>query len=388
MAPSRILGVFAHPDDEVFCAGGTFAKYGALGSEVTVVSLTRGEAGQIREASLATRATLGRVREQELRTACSHLGVAKVHVLDHIDGTLRDLDRAMLVAEVTKLLDKVRPDVVITFGADGGYGHPDHVAVSEVTSEAFAARPRGSLYHAHFPRTRLLLLDRLARWLTELNERFRGPGDFARAFSLFTQETKTLGYASDQIEVAWFPPGSYIVEQGEAATCLYLILSGHVEVGQDGVDGSRTVLRRQGPGEFFGEVGLAQQTSRTAHVVASENVTCLVFSPGARTAYGGRGGVSDLSGVLTHDSHGGDEDSTEATTVIDVGDFADRKLAAIASHRTQYPIEPEMFPPWMVREMLGQEHFVRVHPPVEPERELIGWPDDAHPTFFGGVLGG
>ena len=48
--PLRILGVFAHPDDESFCAGGTFAKYAAAGAEIMVVSATRGDAGQIRDA--------------------------------------------------------------------------------------------------------------------------------------------------------------------------------------------------------------------------------------------------------------------------------------------------------------------------------------------------
>ncbi len=60
--PLRLLGIFAHPDDETLCAGGTFAKYASAGAEVRVVSLTKGGAGQIRDASAATRATLSAVR--------------------------------------------------------------------------------------------------------------------------------------------------------------------------------------------------------------------------------------------------------------------------------------------------------------------------------------
>jgi LmbE family N-acetylglucosaminyl deacetylase len=60
----RLLGVFAHPDDESFCAGCTFASSIAQGAEVMVVSVTRGEAGQIRSAGTATRQTLGSVRER------------------------------------------------------------------------------------------------------------------------------------------------------------------------------------------------------------------------------------------------------------------------------------------------------------------------------------
>ncbi len=65
----RLLGVFAHPDDESFCVGGTLAKYTAAGAEAMIVSATRGQAGQIRDARIATRKTLGAVREQELRRA-------------------------------------------------------------------------------------------------------------------------------------------------------------------------------------------------------------------------------------------------------------------------------------------------------------------------------
>ena len=84
--PMRILGVFAHPDDESFCAGGTLARYAALGAEVMVVSATRGEAGQIRSAGVATRHTLGQVREQELYLACQRLGVQHAVCLDYGDG--------------------------------------------------------------------------------------------------------------------------------------------------------------------------------------------------------------------------------------------------------------------------------------------------------------
>jgi LmbE family N-acetylglucosaminyl deacetylase len=65
----RILCVYAHPDDETYCTGGTIAKYVAQGAEVMVVSATRGQAGQIQDVNAATRRTLGVVREQELRRA-------------------------------------------------------------------------------------------------------------------------------------------------------------------------------------------------------------------------------------------------------------------------------------------------------------------------------
>src|SRR5260221_4903637 len=94
-APSRrLLGVFAHPDDEVFCVGGTLAQWAAAGGETMILCATRGGAGQIQDARAATRSTLGSVREHELRTACAQLGVQHVECLDHCDGTLAEGDAA------------------------------------------------------------------------------------------------------------------------------------------------------------------------------------------------------------------------------------------------------------------------------------------------------
>jgi LmbE family N-acetylglucosaminyl deacetylase len=78
----RLLGIFAHPDDESFCIGGTLAKYIASGAEAMVISFTRGEAGQIRNAAVATRRTLGERPARELELACQTLGVQHVRCLD------------------------------------------------------------------------------------------------------------------------------------------------------------------------------------------------------------------------------------------------------------------------------------------------------------------
>ena len=135
-SPARILGVFAHPDDEAFCAAGTLARYVEAGAEAMVVSATRGQAGQIRDVHAATRRSLGAVREQELRAACKILGVQQAVCLDYGDGTLADVDRAELQDAVLEQFRGFEPDVVITFGDDGAYGHPDHVAISRATSDA------------------------------------------------------------------------------------------------------------------------------------------------------------------------------------------------------------------------------------------------------------
>ncbi len=371
----RLLGVFAHPDDETFCAGGTLAAYTERGAEAMVLSATRGQAGQIRDAAQATRRTLAQVREQELRAACAALGVEHVACLDYTDGTLEDQEDR-LRAEVLRLIQRFRPDVVVTFGDDGAYGHPDHVAISRVTTDAFldaVARPdlaSARLYHSHFPRSRLLMGERLSKWLVEMNARFKGTGDFAQALSLFAQESTTMGYANDFVEVSWFPPRFTIVEQGEPASCLYLILSGEADVVQEQEDGTLHQLSRLGPGEFFGELGVAYGTVRSASVIAVDAVTCLVLSPSAPTPFAGRGSDARLTGVPL-DTTGGDVGAT-ATTVIDVSRQVTRKVAAIAAHRTQFPIDPGMFPASMLQEMFGTEYFVRIHPGREPETDMLG----------------
>lgn len=367
MAARRLLGVFAHPDDEVFCAGGSLARYVAEGAAAMVVSATTGQAGRIRDAGPATRRTLGDVRAKELEAAMGVLGVQQARCLDFDDGTLADVGSDVLVEAVSGVLREFRPDTVVTFGDDGAYGHPDHVAICRATTQAFAAvlgvDGPARLYHSHFPRSRLLLLDRLARWLVELGERFQGRTAFVQALSLFAQESTTMRLAGDHVDTVWAPAGVYLVEQGEPATSLYLILSGTVEVLQEQSDGQVERLRRMGPGEFFGELGVVSGAVRTAGVVAVEPVTCLVLSSDEPTLYEGKGEDAHLV------SSGGDvgvggiaDDAQGATTVIDVSAYVDRKIRAIAAHRTQFPIDPDMFPPSMLRDMFGREFFTRVYP--------------------------
>ncbi|MGH9245160.1 MAG: PIG-L family deacetylase [Acidimicrobiales bacterium] len=374
MAKPRLLGVFAHPDDEVFCAGGTFARYVAEGAEAMVVSATRGQAGQIRDAGAATRRTLADVRTMELEAACAALGVQHVRCFDHQDGTLTDVEPNVVDAEIRGVFDEFHPDVVITFGDDGAYGHPDHVTISRSTTGAFA-RTYGTagparLYHSHFPRSRLLLLDRLATWLVELGERFKGSTAFAQALSLFAHESTTMGFASDHVDTRWAPAGTYLVEQHEPATSLHFILSGEVDVIEEQTDGTVQTVRRLGPGEFFGELGVVARGARTASVVAVEPTTCLVMSPGAPTLFEGRGEDARLVSPLVV----GLDDATPsmATTVVDVTAYVEPKITAIAAHRTQFPIDTDMFPLAMLEEMFGREYFVRVLPPLPAETALLG----------------
>ena len=310
----RLLGVFAHPDDEIFCAGGTFAKYAASGCDIMVVSATRGQAGQIHSVELATRSTLACIREAELRTACQRLGVAHVDCWDYADGALPGVDRAELEDQIERLLRSFRPDIVFTFGLDGAYGHPDHIAISEATTAAcvrlhdpvYCAEQRGAgfetfapprLYHATFPARRMLLQDRLVNWLVAEGPDFRGDPEFVYALLLLAEEATALHSVEDHYTVKWFPAGFPIVEQGEPAISLYLLLSGHADVVRENQAGERQHVVRLMPGQFFGEQGIANAKPRNAHVIAAEAVTCLVFSPRQPTLFEGHGAGAHLVGM-------------------------------------------------------------------------------------------
>jgi LmbE family N-acetylglucosaminyl deacetylase len=129
VAGKRVLAIFAHPDDETIVAGGTLAACAAAGADVVVISVTRGELGPIADSSVA-RDGLGAARERELHEAARELSLKAVEVLDVRDG-------------------------VITFGPEGLYWHPDHVAVHRrVTAALTLLAAEGQtpwVYHATWP---------------------------------------------------------------------------------------------------------------------------------------------------------------------------------------------------------------------------------------------
>ena len=144
--PYRLLCVLAHPDDESLGMGGTLAKYSRQGVETFLVTATRGERGRFGIAEKRPSATeVGRVREAELREAAKILRIKEVRFLDYLDGDLDRADPVEVIGKITGHLREIRPQVVITFGPEGGYGHPDHIAISQFTSAAIleAARTNG-----------------------------------------------------------------------------------------------------------------------------------------------------------------------------------------------------------------------------------------------------
>jgi LmbE family N-acetylglucosaminyl deacetylase len=129
--------VLAHPDDESLATGGILAKYAASGVQTYLVMATRGERGWFGPAAdNPGPQALGRLREAELRAAAKVLGLREVIFLDYQDGELDRANPAVALAKIVTHLRRIRPDVVVTFDPNGMYGHPDHIAISQLTTTA------------------------------------------------------------------------------------------------------------------------------------------------------------------------------------------------------------------------------------------------------------
>lgn len=154
MAPA-LLGVFAHPDDETFAVGATLARLADEGVRTALYVATDGAAG--RSSGVATRdpQELARLRRAELLRAAGVLGVGRATMPGWPDGALGDQDFDAVLGGIVQTMRLVRPDVVVTFGPEGGPNqHRDHKAVSRAATAAFAAagddewRPRRLFYFA------------------------------------------------------------------------------------------------------------------------------------------------------------------------------------------------------------------------------------------------
>jgi N-acetyl-1-D-myo-inositol-2-amino-2-deoxy-alpha-D-glucopyranoside deacetylase len=155
MADARLLLVHAHPDDESIGTGATMAKYAAEGAAVTLVTCTLGEMGEIIPPALGHLAPdqLGEYRIGELKAACAELGVT-----DHrfLGGPGRWRDSGMMgvpanedprcfwrasvdeaAAVLAEVIAEVRPDAIVSYDANGFYGHPDHIQAHRVCRRAY-----------------------------------------------------------------------------------------------------------------------------------------------------------------------------------------------------------------------------------------------------------
>jgi LmbE family N-acetylglucosaminyl deacetylase len=132
-----LLAVYAHPDDESFVPGGTIARYAFEGARVTLVCATRGEEGMLGDPPIVDRISLGECRKEELLGSCRVLGIDRICFLDFPDGRLSTYPHPDVEGRIVEIIRMVKPQVVITFGPEGITGHPDHLAISHFTTDAF-----------------------------------------------------------------------------------------------------------------------------------------------------------------------------------------------------------------------------------------------------------
>ena len=133
-----ILSVWAHPDDEGYSCGGLMAIAVRGGQRVVCVTATRGELGSTDPSRWPNGPELAAVRTRELAAALAVLGVTEHIWLDYPDGGCEKVDQDQALARLREIVDRVRPDTVLTFGPDGATYHPDHMAVSRWMSAAVA----------------------------------------------------------------------------------------------------------------------------------------------------------------------------------------------------------------------------------------------------------
>lgn len=153
-----LLAVLAHPDDETFGMGGTLAYYSQQGVAVHLVCATRGELGDVEPILMEGFQSVADLREHELSCAVNHLGVTGLHFLDYRDSgmagspdnlhpqALAAAPLEKITAEVTHLIRKLQPQIVVTFDPIGGYRHPDHIKIHQATVAAFFAASQPELY--------------------------------------------------------------------------------------------------------------------------------------------------------------------------------------------------------------------------------------------------
>ena len=142
-----LSGIFAHPDDETFSAGGTFAKYADAGVRCTIFCATDGDAGKTSGLHVASKRDLAVLRRNELAAAARILGVDSVESAGHPDGGLAMVDDDELIGEIVRHVRRERPQVVITFGPEGAPNtHQDHKVMSRAATAAFFLAGRRTAY--------------------------------------------------------------------------------------------------------------------------------------------------------------------------------------------------------------------------------------------------
>lgn len=154
-----VMGVWAHPDDDIYLSAGLMASAVAAGRRVVDVTATRGEGGSMDEERWPPH-TMGEVRTRELLRSLEILGVEEHRFLDGpVDVDMQTPLDGSGAVQVLRIMEEVRPDTVLTFGPDGMTGHEGHKSVSRWATEAF--------HEVAPPGARLLYATTTPEWIEE-----------------------------------------------------------------------------------------------------------------------------------------------------------------------------------------------------------------------------
>lgn len=186
--PLTLMAVLAHPDDESLGTGGTLAKYASEGVNVHLVTATLGERGwKGAKEDYPGPAAVGEHREAELRAASEALGVRELSLLGYMDGDLDQVPPERAAAAIAERIVAARPDVVVTFGPDGAYGHPDHIAISQFTTAAIVKAASGAGLPAAHQVSKLYYMaptkDELAAYQAAFGDLKKRVGEVERRFT-------------------------------------------------------------------------------------------------------------------------------------------------------------------------------------------------------------
>lgn len=133
MGKIKIMGIFAHPDDE-FAMAGTIAKAVSQGIEVSLVCATKGEAGKIRneKRKLLENMSIAQIREEEYLESCNRLKISNYYFLGLEDGNSKNWDEEAAISNLIDVIEKECPTLIFSFDMNGLNGHPDHKTLSDI----------------------------------------------------------------------------------------------------------------------------------------------------------------------------------------------------------------------------------------------------------------